>query len=103
MYTVKPMRQGAHANAGKARELSRAQPMNLTGLDPLVIIWMVPYKRIVNGDFGAETDHPADPASILAELPEGAPDSGPLGIPSGINGDFGGECGDPVNVPGAAS
>jgi len=30
----------------------------------------VTYKRIVNGDFGGETDNPADPAGIFAE-PEG--------------------------------
>jgi hypothetical protein len=59
----------------------------------------VTYKRIVNGDFGGETDSPADPVSILAELPEGVEDSGPLGVPSGINGDFGGECGDPELRP----
>jgi hypothetical protein len=58
------------------------------------------YRRIVNGDFGGETDNPADPASILVELPEGCTDDlGPVDIPSGINGDFGGECGDPVDVP----
>jgi hypothetical protein len=64
----------------------------------------VVYKRIVNGDFGGETDNPADPASILAEWPGGCiEDLGPFGIPSGINGDFGSEFDDPVDVPGLHS
>jgi hypothetical protein len=62
---------------------------------------VVAYKRIVNGDFGGETDNPADPASTLAELPEGSvEDLGPLGLSSGVkSGDFGGEFGGPVDVP----
>jgi hypothetical protein len=56
------------------------------------------YNPIVNGDFGGETDNPADPGSILAEVQERCTgDSESFGMPTGMNGDFGGETDNPAD------